>query len=327
MNFTNDLVSIVHNYFSRESISYRGTGDADDLAARYFEMLIRRIAPVPRRVHFSDELHTSLGNLTLTTGAEQKAKALEAWRAVFRIRYLMESGGDVRPYLSKGSSDATCGDGLLWDYGMHHLHLSSGFERSGFARRSNYLLFALVADEDVFLVDVRNHRDPEDLVWVRQDLLEIVHANWPEITRSRILNGIRGATLTDEQKKELRRKNVTSVADLGDYAIMPLGWGTMADGSSAICRTRADKLLHELEWHEEELRRPNQELRQLEARGVAPGQWDFRLVLLEDVDATEELVSHLQQGDHHSRDLYAAGFAIVEATTGHPVTITAVEST
>ena len=91
---------------------------------------------------------------------------------MFRIRFIMTSGGDLTPYLGKGIMDATSNDGLLWDYGMHHFHLSSGFERSGFARRSPYLLVALVADEDVFLVDVRNHRDPESLQWVRQDLLK-----------------------------------------------------------------------------------------------------------------------------------------------------------
>ena len=286
-------------------------------------MLLRRIAPDPRRVHFSEELNASLGNLARTSGAKQREKALEAWNAVFRIRYIMANGGDLTPYQSKGIMDATSKDGLLWDYGMHHFHLSTGFEMSGFARRSDYLLFALVADEDAFLVDVRNHRDPEDLQWVRQDLLAIVHRNWPEITRERILHGVQGDTLTDEQKKELRRKNVYTVADLGDYAIAPLGWGTMTDGSSALCRVRGNRLLHELKWHEDVLSHPTEETRaHLERIGVAPGQEDFRLVLLNSVDATPELVDHLQQGDHQSRGLYAAGFAIVEATACHPVTVT-----
>ena len=322
MNLQRDLVNIVQGYFSQQGISYSGSGDADDLAARYFEMLLRKIAPVPRRVHFSDELRTSLGNLTRTCGAQQRTKALEAWNAVFCIRDIMASGGDLTPYQGKGIMDATSKDGLLWDYGMHHFHLSSGFEKSGFARRSDYLLFALVADEDAFLVDVRNHCDPEELLWVRQNLLKIVHRNWPEITSARILLGIQGVTLTDEQKKELRRKNTNTIADLGDYAISPLGWGTMANGSSTLCGVWADKLLHELKWHEDVLSQPTEELcAHLESIEVEPGQEDFRLVLLEHIDATTELVDHLQQGDHQSGGLYAAGFAIVEATSGHPVTI------
>ena len=150
-----------------------------------------------------------------------------------------------------------------------------------------------------------------------------MHRNWPEITSTRTLPGIRGSNLTDEQKKELRRKNANTVADMGDYAIAPLGWGTMADGSSTLCRVRADKLLHDLKWHEAVLSSPHEELRaQLGGIGVAPRKENFRLVLLKSVDATTGLVDHLQQGDHQSRGLYAAGFAIVEETTGHPVTIT-----
>ena len=327
MNFQRDLVDIVKGHFSQQGISYSGSGDADDLAARYFEILLRRIAPVLRCVHFSDELHTSLGNLARTSGAKQRKKALEAWNAVFHIRYIMGSGGDLTPYQGKGIMDATSKDGLLWDYGMHHFHLGSGFERSGFARRSDYLLFAIVADEDAFLVDVRSHRDPEGLQWVRQDLLKIVHRNWPEITNERILRGIQWESLTDEQKKELRRKNVNTVADMGDYAITPLGWGTMADGSSAMCKMRGYRLLHELKWHEEVLSHPTEEIRaHLEGIGVAPRQEDFRLVLLNSVDATPDLADHLQQGDHQSRGLYAAGFAIVEASNGHPVVISAADA-
>ena len=190
--------------------------------------------------------------------------------------------------------------------------------------RSDYLLFAIVAGDDAFFVDVRKHRDPDDLQWVRQDLLKIVHTNWPEITDARVLRGVHGSTLTDEQKKELRRKNVLSVADLGEVAIAPLGWGTMLDGSSTWCRLWADKLLREVEWHEGVLRSQPEELRaKVAEQGLTTsGAIDCRLVLLDSVDASPELVEHLQDGDHSSKGLYAMGFAILEATSGYPVTIT-----
>ena len=49
---------------------------------------------------------------------------------------------------------------------------------------------------------------------------------------------------------------------------------------------------------------------------------DLRLVLLNNLDTPPELVEYLQEGDHLSKSLYAAGFAIVEATSGAPVMIT-----
>ena len=286
-------------------------------------MRIRRIEPAPRDVHFSNELNYTLGGLVHETESRERGKALEAWNTVFRLWRLFTSGGDLTPYLSRGIKDATSRDGLLWDYGMHHFHLSSGVEDSGFVRRSDYLLFAIVANYDAFFVDVIKHRDPENLQWVRQDLLKIVDTNWPEITNAHALLGVHGSTLADEQKKELRRKNVNSVADLSGVAVAPLGWGTMVNGHSRLCRVWADKLLHEIERHERVLKRQLEELQTtLAENGVtANGAIDYRLALLDSIDASPECVERLQQGNHSSRGIYKMGFAIVESTSGNPVTI------
>ena len=324
MNFHRDLIDIVNGYFAQKHISYKGGRKAEDLAERYCEMRIRRIDPAPRQVHFSHELNDTLGDLANEADVQERGKALEAWRTVFRLRCLFNSGGDVTPYLSRSIKDATSKDGLLWDYGMHHFHLRSGVESSGFIRRSDYLLFAIVTKNDAFFVDVRGHRDPDNLQWVRQGLLKIVHKNWPEITNARALRGVHGSTLTDEQKKELRRKNVLAVPDLDGVAIAPLGWGTMLDGSSTWCRVWADKLLQEIEWHEGVLNDQSEELRAaLADKGVAAtGTMDCRLALLDSLDVSPELVEHLQNGDHLSKDIYRMGFAIVEFSSGHPLTIT-----
>lgn len=177
-------------------------------------------------------------------------------------------------YMGKGIQDASTRDGLLRDYGMHHFHLSSGLEKSGFARRSDYLLFALVSNEDAFLVDVRKHRDHDGLQWVRQDLLAIVHENWPEITSSYVMPGIKETSLTNEQRKELRRKNTNVVTTVEEVAVGLIGFGTMADGRSALCRVQADKLLHQIEWHESILSCPPEALRTtLATRGVDSRYW------------------------------------------------------
>ena len=324
MNFRSDLINIVKAHFLQEDISYKDVGDADDLAVRFCEMLIRRIPQTPRHVHFSKELNVSLRKLTQENSVEEREKALEAWNTVFKIWYLLHGGGDLKPFLSRNTREATSKDGLLWDYGMHHFHLGSGLDEDGFVTRSDYLLFAIVSDTDAFLVDVRKHRDPEGLLWVRQDLLEIVHRNWPEITNSRLLQGVRGTTLTNVQKKELRRKNTNTVPDLNGTAIMPLGLGTTADGSSTWCRVWAQKLLHEVEEHESYFNSQPDELRAaLEAQGVTTSEkMDFRLVLLDSIDASPEQVERLQNEDHFGQSLCAMGFAVVEATSRYPIMIT-----
>ena len=323
MNLCNDLKNIVRTYLSEKSISYKDEDNAEDLAALYCEMRIRHIGPAPRSVHFSSELHNTLGSLPNETDPQEREKALDAWGTVFRLRYVFTNGGDLAPYLSGGIKDARSPDGLLWDYGMHHFHLSSSVGKSGFVRRSDYLLFAIVTHDHAFFVDVRKHRDPQNLQWVRQDLLTVVHANWPEITSMFALHGVDGSTLTDEQKKELRGKNINTVHDFYEYATAPLGGGTTGDGGSVWCRMWADRLLSEIERHEAILvTQPDEVRAALEAKGLAAGGvMDFRLVPLDNIDASPEIVEHLQEGNHSSGRLYALGLGIVEAASGCPVVI------
>ena len=319
MNFKSDLVDVVEDYFFEASISYEEGLDAQELAARYCEMQVRRIQPMPRRVHFSSELHDSLGKLHKTNR--------EAWGAVFRIRHLFVSGSDVTLYLSKRVKNSTKRDGLLWDYGIHHLHLSREIDESGFVARADHLLFAVVANADVFFVDIREHEDPQDLLWIRQDLLTIIDSNWPELTESRVLRSVSGSTLTDEEKKELRRKNVNHAPELRQRAIAPLGGGTMADGRSAWCRLWGAKLIFEIEQHESYFSSQPADLRALlEAKGIdVSGRMEFRLVLLDSLSAPVELWEALQENDCLSRDLSRMGFAIVEATTEAPIVVSLME--
>ena len=323
MDFKSDLIHIIKHYLSTGGISYEGNAEASDLTARYYEMQIRRIVPKRREVHFSNELNDSLGKLIHKSPAEQREKAKAAWGAVFRLRCLFAKGESVTPYLSKGVNCSTSKDGLLWDYGMHHFHLSRKRDKSGFIERSYYLLFAIIANEDVFFVDVRKHHDPEDLQWVRQDLLGIVHANWPELTDLRLLQGVTANTVTDEEKKELRRKNVNLITNVGGHAIAPLGMGTTFDGGSAFCRVWGSKLLHEVGRHEAYFYSQPLELRaQLKAKGVdAPGEMEFQLVLLDSLNPSAEMIESLQEDHCLSRDLCRMGFAIVEVTTRSPIVV------
>ena len=317
MDFLSDLAQAIVSDFNEQGVSFPRHADVDDLASRYFEMRIRRIEPITRRVHFSEEIHQSLGNLVRGKDPGRSTKAVEAWRTVFYLRHLFESGEAVLPYLTDRVNYTEKSDGLLWDYAMHHLHLSRNVGRDGFVERTDWLLFAIVADQDTFFVDLRPHTDPDRLQWVRQDLLTIVHRNWPELTASRVLRGITGDTITDIQKRELRRKNANLVHNIAGNAIAPLGWGTTADGHSTLCRFLAHKLLHELE---QEQRRLDDHADALHTVFVEKGmaeeaQPELRLIRKKDLTASEDQVTALSSSEGLSRDLWQIGFAIVESKT------------
>ena len=317
MDFLSDLAQAIVSDFTEQDLSFPRPVDVADLATRYFEMRIRRIEPLPRRVHFSAEIHDSLGNLTRNEDGNHHANPLEAWETVFYLRHLFESGGTVIPYLTDRVNDTEKSDKMLWDYAMHHLHLSRNVGQNAFVKRSDWLLFAIVADQDAYFVDVRPHTDPDRLQWVRQDLLTIVHSNWPELTASRVLHGVTGDKITDIEKRELRRKNANLVHNIAGSAIAPLGWGTTADGHSTLCRCRAYKLVHELKYHQRLLDDQADTLHTaFVERGMAKeAQAELRLIRNSDLTVSEDQLTALSSSEGLSRDLWHTGFAIIESKT------------
>ena len=117
---------------------------------------------------------------------------------------------------------------------MHHFHLSSRLNKDGFVKRSRYLLFAIIATRDAYFVDVRLHPKRRGVEWVSQDLLRIVHSNWPQLIEANVLHGVRGSQLTDAQMHELRCKNVNYAMAIDGKAIAPLLGGLAGDGSSGL---------------------------------------------------------------------------------------------
>ena len=323
MTLRSDLSRLIRGQFDKKGISYNPSIPLDRLAARYFEMNVRRIRPVPRRVHFSDRTHASLGKL-MRHGKEDPA-ALDAWFTVFRLHRLLVEGTDVTPYLSKNIRKATRRDGLLWHYGMHHFHLRSEMDTDGFVKRSDHILFAIVAPEDAYLVDVGPHPPEGGIEWSNQELLRTVHASWPELIEANVLHGVHGTELTDAEVHALRRTNMNSVSVIDGKAVAPLGGGMAGDGSSVSCTFRASGLLRVLRDHEEVLREEGVRravAQNLRAQGFDAGSTlEFGLVFLEDLHPPPDLLAALAAETCFSRDLYGMGFAIVEKGTGSHIVL------
>ncbi len=283
MTFHSDLSRLIRGQFDKHGISYDCLMPLDRLTARYFEMCMRRIQPGPRRVHFSDETHVSLGELS----CQEKDDT-------FRLRQLLVDGDNVNGFLTRTIRRAAGFDGLLWHYGMHHFHLGREPDKDGFVERSGYLLFAIVAPLDAYFVDVRRHPARRGIGWVSQDLPRIVHSNWPKLIEKSVLNGVSGVDLTDEQMQELRRKNCSYAMNIDGRVIAPLLYGTAGDGSSMLCTMRASRLMNKLRYYAEVLRNEearNAVVQDMRARGIDVGPTlECELALLEDLTLTFAIV-------------------------------------
>ena len=97
---------------------------------------------------------------------------------------------------------------------MHHFHLSKKVEESGFVKRSEYLLYAIITQKDAYFVDIRPHPKPMDLGWVQQYLLRVVHSNWPELIEPNVLPGVTGAELTDQKNRNFGGRTAITPCNL-----------------------------------------------------------------------------------------------------------------
>ena len=105
MTLCSDLSRLIHGQFDKHGISYGRSMTLHCRAARNFEMNMRQIQPAPRRVHFSDQTHASLGELSRRGMDDTSAR--DAWAAGFRLRQLLVEGADINAFLSKNIRRAT----------------------------------------------------------------------------------------------------------------------------------------------------------------------------------------------------------------------------
>ena len=305
-NFKSDLVEGIKTSFDALGIRYDpDIGNTSRLAAQYFYIRFRMISAKPRSVHFSKALEAQLPAM------DSKWTAL-----VDDIKDHFQAGWDVSKFLSKKMFDATFNDGLWNDYGIHHFHLTRELGKNGrSARGSEMLLFAIVKESEAYFIDIAPHPDGgslEDYGWVRQDLLTTANSNWPELCEHHIARGFSGDVLTDAQKKELRRKNVNVVHQVGDKAIFPMGGGLTSAGTNMRCQFLGDKLLWEIENLQSYCATQPSDIRAaLKDKGHdVEEDMQFKLVLL-DATNTPDAIGQLTHGN-----LKGSGWAIAEVTTG-----------
>ena len=219
-----DLIAFFRSELTR--IGYVGVsehGDSD-LPRIYFDVCRRLVTPEPRKVHKAKDFSCpSEFRNTLAT-----------------IERKIENGDDIHPHLSKKLRVLTYNDALLNDWGIQHLHLGARIESDGFIERTGPLLYCKFEHDDAYLIDVLPHGS-----WTTQTLLTTVHENWPEVLQRFRLHGVRGTRISDQELKELRRKNCNYCLEMADgttYA--PPGGGVVGTGSNVFSMFATSQYFH-----------------------------------------------------------------------------------
>lgn len=266
MNFHSDLAE-----FAREQLVTAGyktdlSEKPEATIMKFLNVAKRRIAPKPRKVLISKEF---------SCPPALKAGVNEVLRKAAR-------GEDLSPQQSSRYFDPDFDDSLLNDWDIHHFHPETRRHprNKRLVKRTDSLLFARVKDEVLYCISVFDH---QSFAW--QQMLGILHRDWPESIARFRANGITGETLTDSNIHTLRRSNCNTILAVEDgTAYFSPGGGCSFSGTGimvmrecarvrAYCRNM-EKIVSNWSW---------EYVRQTVAEGKEPlRSYQFRLVVRDD---------------------------------------------
>ena len=208
--------------------------DYDRAVYQYFNLQKRIVENKPRKIHKSKEFICP----------ELYKEAL----AEFENK--ISRGESIIPFLSDKLEDASYSDGLLNDWNIHHFHLTRRFKQNGWAKRSDYELFAYVTDSDIYFIQIYSHKTP--FLYSQKELVKIIHENWPFLIEKNKIKGVKSLAekLNDEQYEHVRNAHAATFIEVGENEVFGLiGGGYMSDGSSGeamrnavYCHNRLKKI-------------------------------------------------------------------------------------
>jgi hypothetical protein len=235
------MITVVSDFFedvrrdSETALAHHGVklpsgSDVHLAVVECFHLERRLIRPVPRHVLRSRQLLQRV----LTEGERE---------AVQTIVHELEQGVDVRPRMTNTIRKAGYNDGLLTDWGIHHLHLGKAMRPDKFIERTGPLLFLFVVGRSAHLLDLLAHDSFED-----DDLVEIIHENWPDVIRPWLAPGFTPGSLspdwTPESRKMARRKFSLATQTKDGTIYLPPGGGIVTSGHSSEAVKQANALLN-----------------------------------------------------------------------------------
>ena len=222
MDLCEDYCEMVHSWMKEHGV--QSDKDGEDLWYDFFNLQKKSVSPQKRIVHYSKEF----------------ACPSEVELGLKLLVQKFENGDDVSLHLSKDATSPSEFDGLLYDWGIYHFHLGETIDhQTGRIERTGPVLFSKIDNENVYCINVYSHGKNVQQPWAKQDLLKIIHNNWPQtIAKWKLPDGIELcpesiALPSDSQYAFLRRSGISTAifVDKGIAYISP-GGGYMSTGHS-----------------------------------------------------------------------------------------------
>ena len=236
MDFFSDLAVIANSELIKNGYD-APVAPAEVVVRTYLSVLHRSISTCKRQVLESTKLQIPAH---LRSGYEE-------------IKRKTEVGESLIPHQTRKLDDPEEGDPLLNDWDIHHLHLGTQVLPDGYIKRTGPLLYARVTNDTLYAIQVYEHG-----AWSRQEMIRILHDNWPDSIRNFRFKGVLGlaAKLSDQDIGNLRNAHIQTSVQIDDTVYAPLGGGLTCTGDSVrVIRASMDlrRICSELEQNIHEI--------------------------------------------------------------------------
>jgi hypothetical protein len=226
--------------------------DLDDIASELIQSFGLKYSNEPNGVHdpllrwidFSMRYISQKERFVVYSNNFWKELPKELHKLIGEFSDHFEYGHDVNPYQSKGliqfndtsGNNAAKRTDLLWaDWGIHHFHLTDLAFTNGeyFSPRSKWLLFAIVGEDFVGFIDVRNHNEED--IFSDTVLLQKVVDSWPDIMEQYRLKGFNSVQTYDSPKDIalLRKSGITNMVNIRGNTYCGPGLGLTTAGTAS----------------------------------------------------------------------------------------------
>lgn len=242
ISFDADIRDFVVESFLYHDINYELSNDIELDLLNLFTIQVKTIPIRLYNVYYS----TSLRN-TLRTSTKLKSE-------VNYLKNMFINGNDINKHQSRELFNYHVPDYLVYDWGIHHLHLSSSHDLDPyFTKRTDELLFVYIKFDNAYFLDVSKHNSYVKDIFADKKWLEIINHDWPELLKE--IRNVEGLE-TDFSTKDrflLRKKQINVLPEnIGNRIVFPLDMGITASGHSLRALYMVDLLMQwindNLEW-------------------------------------------------------------------------------
>jgi len=166
------------------------------------------------------------------------------------LEKVIKTGGNLFPYLSRQIIDASKNDKMLFILGIVHFHLGTKQIKKNplLIEGTEDILYAFIYKKNCYFIKIDKHGHWDDI-----ELLRLLHRDFPKVLKPWKLKGVSPGQSSDNDRKNLWDKNVTTLIEIDNEAYAPPGWGISVMGTSINARFNFDRYIHYLNDIEETL--------------------------------------------------------------------------